>query len=157
MVKALIEIDDETNKILNLIKAKYDLGNKDQALAFVVKRFKDNEVPEELKYLNDGDKWLLAEDIPDIDFFFSQIWLSSFVNEFENPSGKAYKKILGVYKGNHLNFYYGDKDANEVAENIVNKFVETPEFATKTNSKIVEYSTILRNNVGKIPEKNLEK
>jgi len=157
MVKALIEIDDETNKILNLIKAKYDLGNKDQALAFVVKRFKDNEVPEELKYLNDGDKWLLAEDIPDMDPYFMQIPLSSYVNEFENPSGRAYKKMLAVYDKYHLLFYYGDKDSNEVAENVVNKLISNPGFATETNNKIMEYSDILRKCVEDIPEKNLDK
>jgi hypothetical protein len=35
------------------------------------------------KFLNDKEPWILAEDIPDIDFQFSQIWLSSFVNDLE--------------------------------------------------------------------------
>ncbi len=61
---------------------KYGLNDKSQALSFIVKKFKDGgeEQPTPL-YLNDGDEWMLAEDIPDIGFYFSQIWLSCFVNE----------------------------------------------------------------------------
>ena len=46
------------------------------------------------KYLKDKDPWMLAEDIPDMDFAFGQIWLSCFVNEFAKHSGRAYKKIF---------------------------------------------------------------
>jgi len=157
MVKGLVDIDDETNRILNLVKAKYNLNDKGQAIAFIVKRFKDNEVPEELKYINDGDKWILAEDIPDMDPYFMQIPLSCYVNEFESPSGRAYKKMLAVYDKYHLLFYYGDKDANEVGENIVNKFMSNPDFATETNKKIMEYSDILREFSESVPENNLNK
>ncbi len=65
---------------------------------------------------------MLAEDIPDMDFAFGQIWLSCFVNEFAKPAGRAYKKILAIFKGYHLWFYYGEKDSNRVGEHIVKKF-----------------------------------
>lgn len=55
-----------------------------------------------LKFFNNKDPWMLGEDIPNIDFFFSQIWLSNFVNEFERYTNQAYKKILCIYRGYHL-------------------------------------------------------
>src|SRR3989344_624621 len=76
------------------------------------------------KYLNDGDKWILAEDIPDIDFQFSQIWLSSFVNDLEKTIGINYKKVLSVYNGYSLKFLYGDKDSEIVSSAILKKIVD---------------------------------
>ena len=76
------------------------------------------------KYLNDGDKWILAEDIPDIDFQFSQIWLSSFVNDLEKTIGINYKKVLSVYNGYSLKFFYGDKDSEIVSSTILKKIVD---------------------------------
>ena len=54
---------------------------------------------QKFKYLNDPDPWYLGEHVPDIDFQFSQIWLSSFVNDLEKTVGRNYKKILCVYNG----------------------------------------------------------
>ena len=79
-------------------------------------------------FLHDKEALMLAEDIPDIDPFFSQIWLSCFANEFSQPSGKAYKKILSIFRGYHLWFYYGEKDSFEVGKNIVEKELTEDEF-----------------------------
>ena len=64
-----------------------------------------------LKTLLDTDEWLLGEDIPDIDLCFAQIWLRGFPNEFAHPAGRAYKRVLTVFRGYHLWFYYGTKDS----------------------------------------------
>jgi hypothetical protein len=88
------------------------------------------------KYLNDGDKWLLAEDIPDIDFQFSQIWLSSFVNDLEKTIGINYKKVISVYNnGYNLKFYYGDKDSEQVSSVILRKIVDE-NFGVEINKNI---------------------
>ncbi len=76
------------------------------------------------KHLNDGDPWILAEEIPDIDFQFSQIWLSSFVNDLEKTIGSNYKKVLCVYNGYSLKFFYGDKDSEMVSSTILKKIVD---------------------------------
>ncbi|EKE14071.1 MAG: hypothetical protein ACD_12C00686G0001, partial [uncultured bacterium] len=110
-----------------------------------------------LKYLNDPDSWMLAEDIPDIDLFFSQIWLSCFANEFKYPSGRAYKKILTIYRGYHLWFYFGEKDSKEEGDHIVRKFVQYPEFTEKINKKIFLEADKLRAFAEKLPEENLDK
>lgn len=54
MVKAIVEIDSESNKVLNVMKAKYGLKDKSQAINEVVKQYKalvlDSEIrPEYLK------------------------------------------------------------------------------------------------------------
>ena len=36
MVQALIEIDENTNRVLNIVKAQYELKDKGEAIAFVV-------------------------------------------------------------------------------------------------------------------------
>lgn len=110
-----------------------------------------------LKYLKDKDPWMLAEDIPNMDFFFSDIWLTCFVNEFRCPSGKAYKKILSIYKGYHLWFYYGKQDSKEVGDFIVKKFIKNPKFTKRVNKGIVIWSDRLRQYVDSLPQEKLER
>lgn len=156
MVKALVEIDDQTNKVLNMVKAKHQLRDKGQAIAFVVSKYKDNQKTPSLKYLTDSDKWILGEDIPDIDFAFSQMWLSCFVNEFASPGGRAYKKILAVYNGYNLLFYYGDKDSDAVGEHLVKKLLDNPTFFEKVNKEIPKCADKLRKFCETIPERGLD-
>ena len=49
MVNALIKINDNVNRTLNFIKAKYDLKDKSEAVEFIVNRYIDNEDEPELK------------------------------------------------------------------------------------------------------------
>lgn len=102
-------------------------------------------------------KWLLAEDIPNIDPFFSMLWLNSFVDEFAEPGGRAYKKIAAVYKDYYLKFYYDEQDACEVGEHIVNRFFADPEFMEEVNKNITSSSDELRVFASAIPETNLDK
>lgn len=112
---------------------------------------------EKLKYLNDKDLWMLGEEIPNCDFFFSQIWLSNFVNEFKRFTGRVYRKILCVYRGYHLWFYFGNKDSFEVGENIVQKIIRNPKFVEQVNREIIIWSDKLRNCASAIPQDNLSK
>jgi len=102
-------------------------------------------------------KWLLAEDIPNLDPFFSQLWLNCFVDEFKEPGGKAYKKTTSIFKDYHLWFYFDERDACEVGEHLVNKFEENPDFMHQINEKINEYSDKLRDYVSTLPETGLDK
>ncbi|MFH2018785.1 MAG: hypothetical protein ABII98_02220 [bacterium] len=111
-----------------------------------------------MKYLHDNsDPWMLGEDIPNCDFFFSSLWLNCFVNEFRTHTGRAYNKILCKYEGYHLWFYFGEKDSFEVGENIVNRIVNENGYAQKVNKNIIKQADILRKFSEKIPQKNLEK
>ena len=49
MVQALVKIDENTNRVLNVIKAKYGLRDKGNAIEFVVKEYIENEDEPELK------------------------------------------------------------------------------------------------------------
>ena len=49
MVKALIEIDENTNRVLNVVKAKYGLQDKAQAIEFVVNKYIEVEDEPELR------------------------------------------------------------------------------------------------------------
>ena len=49
MVQALIEIDENTNRVLNIVKAKYDLKDKGQAVQLVVKKYIAEEKEPELR------------------------------------------------------------------------------------------------------------
>ena len=42
MVKLLVEIDEDTNRILNIIKEKYELKNIGKAIEFIVKKYVKN-------------------------------------------------------------------------------------------------------------------
>jgi hypothetical protein len=39
MVKAIIDIDDRTNRVLNILKAKYGLKDKSQAIILMAQQF----------------------------------------------------------------------------------------------------------------------
>lgn len=49
MVKAMIEIDENTNRVLNVIKAKYGLQDKADAIEFVVNKYIEEEDEPELR------------------------------------------------------------------------------------------------------------
>ncbi|MBI2185480.1 MAG: DUF2683 family protein [Thaumarchaeota archaeon] len=56
MVKAIVEIDNEANKVINILKAQYGLKDKSQAINEMAKQYKElvleSEVrPEYLKKL----------------------------------------------------------------------------------------------------------
>lgn len=105
----------------------------------------------------DPDPWMLAEEIPDIDFQFSQIWLSSFVNDLEKTVGINYKKVLSIYHGTNLKFYYGEKDSDEFAKHVLNKIINSPSFGRKINSKIRQLSRQLKNFSKKLTPEYLNK
>jgi len=49
MVQALIKLSDNTNRVLNIIKAKFGLKDKGEAIAFVVSEYIDHEDEPELR------------------------------------------------------------------------------------------------------------
>ncbi len=49
MVNVLVDIDDGTNRVLNIVKAKHGLKNKGEAIEFVVHEFVEYEDEPELK------------------------------------------------------------------------------------------------------------
>lgn len=49
MVQALINLNDNTNRVLNIIKAKYDLHDKGEAVEFIVNKYVEYENEPELK------------------------------------------------------------------------------------------------------------
>jgi len=49
MVQALVEIDENTNRVLNVVKAKYGLKDKGEAIKVVVKEYIEMENEPELR------------------------------------------------------------------------------------------------------------
>jgi hypothetical protein len=49
MVNALIKIDENANRILNMVKAKYGLKDKGEAINLVIKKYIEQEGEPELK------------------------------------------------------------------------------------------------------------
>ena len=49
MVKALIKLDENEDQVLNLVKAKYRLRNKNDALRLVIKNYEENQLEPELR------------------------------------------------------------------------------------------------------------
>jgi len=93
-----------------------------------------------LRYFDDNDPWMIAEDIPEIFFYFCQVWLSSFVNDLEKSCGRNYKKVLSVFHGTDMKFYYGEKDSREFEEYLVEKIIDEPEFGENINKNIYLFS-----------------
>lgn len=49
MVQALVEMDENTNRVLNVVKAKYGLKDKGEAIKFVVSEYIEFEAEPELR------------------------------------------------------------------------------------------------------------
>ena len=49
MVNALVQLDGGTNKVLNIVKARFGLRNKGEAIRFVVNEFVEYENEPDLK------------------------------------------------------------------------------------------------------------
>jgi hypothetical protein len=49
MVNALIKLDENTNRVLNVVKAKYGFKDKGEAVEFVVEKYIEAEEEPELK------------------------------------------------------------------------------------------------------------
>ncbi|PIN80038.1 hypothetical protein COV16_01550 [Candidatus Woesearchaeota archaeon CG10_big_fil_rev_8_21_14_0_10_34_8] len=122
------------------VKAKIEMHARIQTIS-----------PTKFHYTNDEDPWMLGEYIPDMDPFFSFIWLQCFVRDFEKHTGRAYKKILVIYKGLNLWFYYGTKDSDEIGEVILQKLLNNPDFAEEINKNIIIEADKLRIFSEKIP------
>jgi hypothetical protein len=67
MVKAIINIDDQSNRVLNIVKAKYGLKDKSSAIELVVKQYEEELLEPELRpeYLKRAKK-ILAQDAVDV-------------------------------------------------------------------------------------------
>lgn len=89
-------------------------------------------------------KWMMAEEIPNACPFFLKIPLDCSVNGLGKTSGQSYKKVVGIYRGYHLHFYFDDQDAYDIAERVVNRFESEPMFMDETNARIIKSSDDLR-------------
>ena len=49
MTQALIKLNQNINRVLNIVKAKYDLKDKSEAIEFIVKKYIEYENEPELK------------------------------------------------------------------------------------------------------------
>lgn len=49
MVQALVEVDENTNRVLNIVKAKHSLQTKGQAIEFVVQQYIEKTEDPELR------------------------------------------------------------------------------------------------------------
>ena len=49
MVKSVVDLNEETNRVVNIVKAKYGFKDKSQALNVIVKHFEDCELEPELR------------------------------------------------------------------------------------------------------------
>lgn len=49
MVKSLIDLDERESRIINIVKAKFGLKDKSQALSVIIKRYEECELEPELR------------------------------------------------------------------------------------------------------------
>jgi len=49
MVKSLIDLNDRESRVINIVKAKYGLKDKSQALSIIIKRYEECELEPELR------------------------------------------------------------------------------------------------------------
>lgn len=156
MVKALIELDEETNQMLKVIKAKHGLKDKAQTITYIVNKFREDTEPISFRHLPGSDKWMFAEEIPDSDLYCFQHPFWCFVNNFRDVCGRSYRKIMSVFEGYHQLFYFGEKDAKEMEEHLAKKLTENDSFITEVNDEIIVVADKLREYCEGLPDRNLD-
>ena len=71
MVQAIISIDAHTNQILNIVKAKYALRDKSEAIEMMAKEYEESVLEPELRpeYVNKAKRIMKekAIDVEDVD------------------------------------------------------------------------------------------
>jgi len=99
----------------------------------------------EPKYIREKkDPWMLAENIPDSDIFFFQIPFTAFVHDTSHKFIKSYKKSILLYKGFHMDFYFGQEDSFDVAESILEAIIHKKSFGEQLNKNIIKWSKKLK-------------
>ena len=78
MVQAMIQINDQTNRVLNIVKAKYGLHTKSEAIDLVVEQYKEELLepelrPEFIKELEQVKKHGKFIEVKDIDKYFKEL------------------------------------------------------------------------------------
>lgn len=136
-------------------KKYYSLNKEYKSYQELIDLFEKNRISDFKEKFE--TEWLLGEDIPNMCPFFCQIWTNCFVDEFSKPSGKAYKKVVSIFKDYHLWFYFDKQDAYEVGQNLVDKFVDKPKFMEEVNKNIEKWSDKLVSYCEKLPSDNLDK
>jgi hypothetical protein len=49
MVKSLVDLDERESRVINVVKAKYGLKDRSQALSVIIKRYEECELEPELR------------------------------------------------------------------------------------------------------------
>jgi hypothetical protein len=49
MVKSLIDLNERESRVINMVKAKYGLKDKSQALSIIIKRYEECELEPQLR------------------------------------------------------------------------------------------------------------
>jgi hypothetical protein len=49
MVKNVIDLDERESRVINIVKAKYGLKDKSQALSVIIKRYEESELEPQLR------------------------------------------------------------------------------------------------------------
>jgi len=109
-----------------------------------------------LAHLNDADAWMLAEDIPDMDLFFSQIWQKSFVNVLANSCGLNYTRVLSFWRGHHMQYYFGTSDCHEFAKHLLSKLKDDPSWGATINRNIMWHSDRLATHAKEVSAQDLQ-
>ncbi|MHA2343024.1 MAG: DUF2683 family protein [Candidatus Hodarchaeales archaeon] len=70
MVQAIINVDNHTNRILNIIKAKFGLKNKSEAIEVMANQYEEHILDPELRpeYIEKAEKIMKQKAIPIEDF-----------------------------------------------------------------------------------------
>jgi phosphohistidine swiveling domain-containing protein len=110
-----------------------------------------------IKYINNQDPWMLAEDMPDIDLFYTQILFTCMVDEFAEPGGHAYKKMMAVFHGYDMHCYFGKEDSFRLGSHLAELFIKRPKFIREINKEIVKLSDKLSFFAHNLPQENLGK
>lgn len=70
MVQAIINIEDNTNRVLNIVKAKFGLKDKSQAIDIMAKHYEEKILEPELRpeYIEKAQKIMKQKAVPVDDF-----------------------------------------------------------------------------------------
>jgi len=92
------------------------------------------------KIKNMQDKWILVENIPDSDIFFFQIPFRCFTATTNYSFIKKLKKVMAIYKGFEMDFYFPENDAYRWSEEILKSLIKNPQLGKDIHRQTIKWS-----------------
>ena len=163
MVNALVEIDEETNRILNLVKARHGLNDKGEAIAHVARQYEERRESNKLVSLIELAKkqWYVQTFTGTPLLLFSAASSGFYMKE---KTGLSYSAFIHTFKKDLGEMYYSLDDLKEMGKKILDNLNKDKNYLDKVRKLYLEdqeeyldfYKELEKKNLSQLNDKGIK-